>query len=245
MPRTLSSLGIVEKNKLVSSTVWLLMLEITIPGGSIIRITSNNENVMWREESWVAFPFELGEIEEDSRGEVPRVELRVSNVTRSIESYLQTYDNYTKTNGYTPIEVHIYVVNNAQSFLSGVITDSTLEGALTDSGSAGAVTDTLYEITNPDAEVEHVYELIQPKTNSRWATFVLGASNPFNKRFPQGRILKSHCRHIFKDAWCKYAGATATCDKTLTACRGMSGGSNSANYGGFPGVGRGGVLVNA
>jgi len=245
MPRTLSSFGIQEKNKLVSSTVWLLMLEIEIPGGGTVRITSNNENVTWRGESWVAFPFVLDEIGEDSKGEVPRVELRVSNISRGIEAYLQDYDVYLKTNGYAPVEVHIYVVNGQAIASSGAVTDTTADGAVTSTDDSGAYTDTLYEITNPDAEVEHVYELIQPKTNSRWATFVLGASNPFNKRFPQARILKNHCRHIFKDAWCKYAGATTTCDKTLTACRAMSGGSNSANYGGFPGAGRGGVLVNA
>jgi phage-related protein len=123
---------------------------------------------------------------------------------------------------------------------SGVLTDTTGDGAVTDTGSAGAYTDTLYEITNPDAEVEHVYELIQPKTDSMWATFVLGASNPFRKRFPQGRILKNHCRYIFKDAWCGYSGGETECDKTLARCRVLL---NSTRYGGFPGVGRGGIKV--
>lgn len=243
MPRTISSYAIQEKNKLNSSTVWLLMLEIVVPGVSEpIRITSNNESVTWRDETWVAFPFELGEIGEQSKGEVPQVTLRVSNVSRSMESYLQDFDLYTKTNGYTPVEVRIYVVNNMGSFSSGVVTDSIADGAVTDSGASGALTDTLYDISNPDAEVEHVFELMNPKTDSKWATFTLSAANPFRKRFPQARILKNHCRFIFKDAWCKYAGAETECDKTLTRCRALS---NSTRYGGFPGVGRGGIKINA
>jgi len=239
--RTISSYGIVEKNKLTSNTVWLLMLQITIPGVAIpIRITSNNESVTWREESWIAFPFELDDISEESKGEVPQVTLRVSNVSRVMESYLQDFDLYTKTSGYSPIEVKIYVVNNQGSFSSGVVTDTTADGAVTDTGSAGALTDELYDIVNPDPEVEHVFELMNPKTNSMWATFTLGAANPFRKRYPQGRLLKNHCRLIFKDAWCKYALGETTCDKTLTRCRALS---NSINFGGFPGVGTGGIKV--
>ena len=241
MPHTISSYAIQEKNKLTSNTVWLLMLEITIPGVTVpIRITSNNESITWRDETWVAFPFELDDISEESKGEVPQVTLRVSNVTRVMESYLQDFDLYTKTNGYSPIEVRIYVVNNQGSFSSGVVTDTTADGAVTDTTLEGATTNELYDITNPDAEVEHVFELMNPKTNSMWATFVLGASNPFRKRFPQARILKSHCRFVFKDAWCGYGGIETTCDKTLTRCRALS---NSDRYGGFPGVGRGGIKV--
>jgi hypothetical protein len=42
---------------------------------------------------------------------------------------------------------------------------------------------------------------------------------------------------------CGYAGVTAMCDKTMTACRAMSGGSNSARFGGFPGIGLGGLRL--
>jgi len=238
---TISSYGILEKNKLTSNTVWLLMLQITIPGvGTPIRITSNNESVTWRDEPWIAFPFELDDISDESKGEVPQVTLRVSNVSRVMESYLQAFDLYTKTNGYSPIEVRIYVVNNMGSFSSGVVTDTTADGAVTETTEDGATTDELYDIVNPDAEVEHVFELMNPKTNSMWATFVLGAANPFRKRYPQARILKNHCRFIFKDAWCKYVGGETICDKTLTRCRALS---NSVNFGGFPGVGSGGIKV--
>ena len=243
MPRTLSSLGIIEKNKLVSSTVWLLMLEITIPGGGVIRVTSNNESVTWREETWIAFPFELEDINEDSKGEVPQVTLRMSNINRVMESYIQAYDIYCKVNGFSPIPVIIYVVNNYGSFSSGVVTDSTADGAVTDTSIEGATTNELYDIANPDPEATFEFELVSPKTDSMYATFTLGASNPYNKRFPMHRMMKNHCRHRFKDVMCKYAGATTTCDKTLPACRAMNGGSNSVNFGGFPGIGLGGLRL--
>jgi len=220
------------------------MLEITIPGVETpVRITSNNESVTWRDVSWIAFPFTLDPMPEDSRGEVPQFSLSISNVSRTMESYVQSYDLYQKTNGSSPITVSIYVVNNMASFSSGVVTDTTADGAVTSTAEDGAVTDELYDISNPDPEAVFEYELTLSKMNSTWATFVLGASNPFRRRFPAHRMMKNHCRHRFKDVLCKYVGATTTCDKTLTACRAMNGGSNSVNFGGFPGIGLGGLRL--
>lgn len=210
MPLSLSSQAITDKNSLASDTVWLLALAITIPGvADPVRVVRNNENITWDGETWVAFPFEIDEIGEESKGEVPQVEIRVSNVSRAMEAYLQAYDTYTKANGYTPITVTIYVLNSKN-------------------------------LASSTPEVEHLFELKHPKTNSVWATFVLGASNPFNQRYPQARILKNHCRFIFKGTLCAYAGAETTCNKTLVRCRALS---NSERFGGFPGVGVGGLRL--
>jgi hypothetical protein len=69
------------------------------------KVISNTEDITWRGETWQSFPFELGEIEEESKGVVPKVELRISNVNRVIESYLQEYDTYVKNNGYVVEEI--------------------------------------------------------------------------------------------------------------------------------------------
>lgn len=208
--RTLSSTAIEEKNKLIGNSVWLLALKITIPGlGTPIRLVRNNEAITWDGETWSAFPFEIDEVGDVSSGEVPRVDIRVSNISRAMEVYIQAYDTYIKTNGFSPVLVNIYVLNSLN-------------------------------LTSATPEVEHLFELKQPKTNSKWATFTLGAANPFNKRFPIMRILKNHCRFIFKGTLCGYAGVGATCDKTLTTCRSYS---NSDRFGGFPGAGARGVRL--
>ena len=170
MALTISSVALEEKNKLSSDGVWYLALKITIPGlVDPIRLIRNNENIEWPTGSginWIAFPFELDEIGEESKGEVPQVELKVSNISRVMEQYLQDYDAYIKRYGFSPVEVNIYVINSKN-------------------------------LASATPEVEYLFELKQPKTNYRWATFVLGASNPFNKRFPQNRMLKNHCRFKF------------------------------------------------
>lgn len=209
MSLSLSAIATTEKNKLGTDSVWLIALKIDIPGlVSPIRVVRNNEDITWDGKTWTAFPFEIDEIS-DQKGEVPRVNIRVSNISRAMEAYLQDYDTYTKNNGFSPIEVTIYVLNSDN-------------------------------LASSTPEVEHVFELIQPKSNSKWVTFTLGASNPFNRRFPQARILKNHCRYIFKDSRCGYTGAATSCDKTLSRCRALS---NSTRFGAFPGCGQAGLRL--
>lgn len=217
---SLSSIAIEEKNKLATDSVWLVCLKIVIPDMEPIYVVRNNADIIWNYASnpnpytWQAFPFELDEVGDTSKGEVPQVNLKISNISRTIEFYIQQYDTYCKINGYSPINVYIYVVNTK------VIADN----------------------ITADPEVEHQFELIQPTMDSKWATFTLGASNPFNRRFPQGRLLKNFCRwKVFKGTRCGYIGAETTCDRTLTQCRSYG---NSERFGGFPGVGREGISVN-
>ena len=129
-----------------------------------------------------------------------------------MEQYIHDYDVYCKNNGYSPIDVSIFVVN----------------------------TKAVAANVNCPPETELVFELKQPKSDARWATFVLGVSNPFKRRFPQERVLKNFCRYRFKDTRCAYTGTEPSCNKTLTKCRELE---NSIRFGGFPGVGRGGVVV--
>ena len=213
MPLSLSSIAIEEKNKLATDSVFLICLEIEIPGlDETVRVVRNNEDLIWKGETWVAFPFEIDEIGDVSKGEVPQVNVRVSNVSRALEAYLYEYDTYCKNNGFSPITVKIYVVNTKVIQADG----------------------------DADPEVEHEFELKQPKTDSKWATFVLGASNPFTRRFPRSRIQKNSCRYRLGDARCGYTGTATACDKTLTMCRALG---NSTRFGGFPGGGSGGLKI--
>jgi phage-related protein len=216
MPLTLSSIAITEKNKLGTDSVFVPLLEITIPGvGTPIRVASNTENVVWPTGAgtiWTAFPFDLGDIAEDGKGEVPALSVRVGNESRVMEQYIQAYDLYCKTNGYSPITCNLYVVNTKN-------------------------------LASATPESMHTFDLDKITTDSRWAAFTIGASNPWRKRAPLNRILRNQCRWVFKSSQCGYAGATTTCGKTLSACRGMTGGSNSVRFGGFPGVGNTGVKL--
>jgi lambda family phage minor tail protein L len=89
MALNLSNISIIEKNKLTSDGAWLVLLEIQIAKDLIIRIVRNTEDIVWNGYTWVAFPFELDEIKETSQGELPQIPVRVSNVSRSVQQYIE------------------------------------------------------------------------------------------------------------------------------------------------------------
>jgi len=215
MSLSLNSLAIEEKNKLSTDSVFLVALKIDIPGlADPVRVINNSENFIWKGETWIAFPFTIDELSDQAGKEIPTVTISLSNVNRVMEIYLEQYDTYIKTNGFSPITVEISVINTAVIAVNG----------------------------NADAEVTHYFQLRQPKTNSKTATFILSADNPFMRRFPQNRILKNHCRFIFKDVRCQYSGVETSCSKTLTRCRELN---NSLHFGGAPGVGRRGLEIDS
>lgn len=175
-------------NKIVISTPYVAE---TITGAA---------KVAWL---WVAFPFDLDDLSEQSKNEVPRVVMKVGNASRAIMYYLE------QGAGGVGAQVTLHVVN----------------------------TNHLDETT---AAVTVDMECNDCTADDQWAYFTLGAPSPFAVRFPRNRILKDFCRWRFKSTECGYAGGITTCDKSLANCRARA---NSARFGGFPGVGYGGVYV--
>ena len=92
MSSSLSAAAYLEKNALSNTGVWLILLQITIPNLSTIYIVLNNENITWPStdgNEYIAFPFELDEISESSKGETPQLVIRVSNISRAMSAYLE------------------------------------------------------------------------------------------------------------------------------------------------------------
>jgi phage-related protein len=211
MPVVISSEIVREKNALHSANPFLLLLEIIVPGiDTPLRVVMNTENIRWRGVPWQCITFELDEISQGGNGEVPQVELRVANPGRAFEPYIDMYDEFVKRYGFSPVLVHIIVINTA-------------------------------DMSSGKAVVEHEYELKNPQSTEKWVTFTLGASNPFDLRFPMDRILKAHCRFRFRDRRCNYKGSDSACKHTLTDCRRKG---NSARFGGYPGIGRQGIYMS-
>jgi len=105
-----------------------------------------------------------------------------------------------------------------------------------------------------DPEIELVFECVDAWADSQWASFVLGAPSPYDKRWPRSRIMKNFCRYkVFKGDRCGFMGDESLypqapeeadgiygCDRTLTRCRVLE---NSERFGGAPGVGQKGIYV--
>ena len=85
----LSSAAILEKNKLSSDGAWIILAEINVAPGLTLRLCRNTSDIVWNGETWVAFPFELEPPRQSAGGELPCFTIKVSNVTRTVEGYLE------------------------------------------------------------------------------------------------------------------------------------------------------------
>lgn len=79
---------IMEKNKMISDSAWLVLLELKFKD-TVLYFVRNTENITWDNKIWQAFPFELEDIKEDTKGEVPSLKLRVGNQTRQVQKYIR------------------------------------------------------------------------------------------------------------------------------------------------------------
>jgi phage-related protein len=83
---------VIEKNKLATASAWLVLLDVTLTDNTVFRLVRNNEDITFNGNVYTAFNFELEPTEQGNSGEIPSVTLRVSNITRLIESKLQDLD---------------------------------------------------------------------------------------------------------------------------------------------------------
>lgn len=83
---------ITEKNKLYGTGAFLELLEVQMASGTTLRIVNNNDDITWSGYTWSKFRFEGGNQEESSDGEIPSVEIKVSNVSRIVQGHLEASD---------------------------------------------------------------------------------------------------------------------------------------------------------
>lgn len=90
MPRTLSNAAILSQNLQSSSEVWLVLLTISHATMSTpIRLVNNNEDVVSRGNTYIAFPFEI-ELPGEDPDQPPKATLRIDNVDRRVVQTLRS-----------------------------------------------------------------------------------------------------------------------------------------------------------
>lgn len=126
MNTNLSLTTIKDLNSLDSSGVLLVALEIFIPNTPVVRIVANNENITYKNELYVAFPFEIGELSV-AKGESPVFTLNIDNTSKAIQKYILAYDEYLKSNKYEQetIKAKLHLLNTKD--LSNSILDEEFE----------------------------------------------------------------------------------------------------------------------
>ncbi len=83
---------LLEKNKLATPNPWLITLDVAFPNGSTLYLVRNTEDIVFQARAYQKFPFEIDATRESAQGDIPAVQLRVSNVTRIVQGYIEQQD---------------------------------------------------------------------------------------------------------------------------------------------------------
>lgn len=87
----LSTAAIIEKNKVSTDGVYLLLLTIQYKQEEPIRLVLNNEKITFKGVDYYPYYFSLSEVKQTST-ELPSCTLIVSNITGTISRILEIYD---------------------------------------------------------------------------------------------------------------------------------------------------------
>ncbi len=215
MVLSLSSAAILEKNKLESDGVWLVLMKVVFLTGTTIRIARNTEDITWPSTDgnlYTAFPFDLDDAREEGGGSHSVMTVKVSNVSKVIQGYMEE----SGANGGVGATVNIYIVHSQHLDLT---TAEVNEKFICTTASADTQWAT-FSLSAPNQSYVTFPERRYIKNFCDWS---------FN--FPAGTGIK-----------CGYSGATpyTTCNKTLEDCR-LRG--NVRYIGSFPGIPEGATYV--
>jgi phage-related protein len=127
MPLSLSSAIALAKNQLSDDGAWLVLLEIQFNdlAATVLRLVRNTEDIVWGGETWTAYPFDLDEARQSADGSVQSVAIRVSNVLRAVQRYIESLD------GMGAAEVIIRVVYSNELDEAAVIEETFSVGKIT------------------------------------------------------------------------------------------------------------------
>lgn len=83
---------ILTKNKLSGQEPWLITLDIVMNNDDEYYLVRNTEDITYNSRTYTAVPFELGVHTEDGTGQIPTIQLSISNVSRVFQAYLEEYE---------------------------------------------------------------------------------------------------------------------------------------------------------
>jgi len=90
MALDISALANIEKNKLGTSGVWAVLMKIILPDTTIIRVGSDNQDVVWPA-TFEKSLLEYTEVDPNSRLTVAALQVTLTNMSRNEQTYL-VYD---------------------------------------------------------------------------------------------------------------------------------------------------------
>lgn len=221
MANNLTVASVIDKNRVSSPNVWLILLDIFITDPNTrqvvetLRIVRNNENVIYGVDSngdpvvYTAGNFEF-QIDQRQNAE-PNVSITAHDQLGLIQSRMEAYA------GGILSEVQMTVVNATP--IDGV-------SGLNSAGSQVLAV----------PEMQERFQITQSSAKEGVVSFQLGSENSLGIRFPKHRQQQDRCAWRFKGYGCQYAGPVTVCDYTKDGPNGCTAKGNTINFRALPGL---------
>jgi len=103
--KTLATILKTQKNKLNITDPWCYLFILQVNATDAMYMTNNPEAIGYNSHTYSPFPIKMGEITEDSKGNLQTLNIGVSNINRMVMAYMETAD------GLVDKTVQIYLVN--------------------------------------------------------------------------------------------------------------------------------------
>lgn len=106
--KSISSTLTIEKNRIATENPWLVLLDIALTDNvTVFNLVANTEDIVYQTRTYTACPLDIVPPRESAKGEIPTITLRVANVTRVLQGYLE------QLNGAIGSSVTLRIVNAA------------------------------------------------------------------------------------------------------------------------------------
>lgn len=81
--------ALIEKNKLETGDAWLILFELQVSDVDRVYLVNNESDVTFDGITYRRFPIGIDQMEESLTGDLPVLNVTVSNVTREIQAFLE------------------------------------------------------------------------------------------------------------------------------------------------------------
>ncbi|MCP3683865.1 MAG: hypothetical protein GY861_14365 [bacterium] len=112
MPLTnLSTDAVVEKNKLSSTNVEILLLQVTYEALDPVRVCLNNEDITWNGNTWTSAKFTLSGLTETQDSTIPSITLSFIDLYRTVLPLIEANDGIAGAVAWIGIVDSLFLAN--------------------------------------------------------------------------------------------------------------------------------------
>jgi phage-related protein len=81
-----------DANSVNSSSPWIFFLDVILSNGVNLYLVNNNENITVGGQEYTAFPFSIEPLNQSGDGQIPSLDISISNITKVIQGYIEELD---------------------------------------------------------------------------------------------------------------------------------------------------------